>query len=201
MPSSPIIIHITVIFIFPSFVLFCFVLFFCSCCCYCCFNSLARSSYLSFFSLSFSFTLWSAGTAKSPIRQVLFFCFFLFFFVVWPRLDNPFVPQNLHEFCASHFLGQILGWAYTSCSYFLSNWFSGTIAITNSDGERASPWMIPLWIFTSDKLFPSAVSSTLRVSMVFSINFLTSPDSLYILKQCIRQFYGIIFLFRSQSEP
>ena len=38
------------------------------------FCSLARSRYLSFFSLSFSFTLWSAGTAKSTIRQVLFFC-------------------------------------------------------------------------------------------------------------------------------
>ena len=37
------------------------------------FNSLARSTYLSFFSLSFSFILWPAGTAKSTILQVLFF--------------------------------------------------------------------------------------------------------------------------------
>ena len=37
------------------------------------FNSLARSSYLSFFSLSFNFILWSAGTVESTIRQVLFF--------------------------------------------------------------------------------------------------------------------------------
>ena len=37
------------------------------------FNSLARLRYLSFFSLSFSFILWSAGTAKSTILQVLFF--------------------------------------------------------------------------------------------------------------------------------
>ena len=36
-------------------------------------NPLARSRYLSFFSLSFSFILWSAGTAKSIILQVLFF--------------------------------------------------------------------------------------------------------------------------------
>ena len=40
------------------------------------FNSLARSRYLSFFSLSFSFILWSAGTAKSTILQILFFFFF-----------------------------------------------------------------------------------------------------------------------------
>ena len=37
------------------------------------FNSLARSSYLSFFSHSFSFILWSTGTAKSIILQILFF--------------------------------------------------------------------------------------------------------------------------------
>ena len=36
-------------------------------------NSLARSRYLSFFSLSFSFILWSAGRAKSTILQVLFY--------------------------------------------------------------------------------------------------------------------------------
>ena len=37
------------------------------------FNSLARSRYLSFFSQSFSFILWSAGTAKSTILQIFFF--------------------------------------------------------------------------------------------------------------------------------
>ena len=37
------------------------------------FNSLERSRYLSFFSYSFSFVLWSAGIAKSTILQVLFF--------------------------------------------------------------------------------------------------------------------------------
>ena len=41
------------------------------------FSSLARSRYLSFFSHSFSFILWSAGRAKSNILQVLFFFFLL----------------------------------------------------------------------------------------------------------------------------
>ena len=41
------------------------------------FNSLTRSRYLSFFSHSFSFILWSAGTAKSTILQVLFFLLLL----------------------------------------------------------------------------------------------------------------------------
>ena len=54
------------------------------------FSSLAKSWYLSLFSFSFSFTLWSAGTAKSTIRQVLFF-------VVYPKLEDPFclkIPKN-----------------------------------------------------------------------------------------------------------
>ena len=37
------------------------------------FNSLPRSRYLSFFSHSFSFILWAAGTANSTILQVLYF--------------------------------------------------------------------------------------------------------------------------------
>ena len=41
--------------------------------CHSFFNSLARSRFLSFFSHSFSFILWSAGTAKSTILQILFF--------------------------------------------------------------------------------------------------------------------------------
>ena len=44
------------------------------------FSSLARSWMLSFFSLSFSFTPWSARTAKSTIRQFGGFHFFFFFF-------------------------------------------------------------------------------------------------------------------------
>ena len=55
-PNAPITIGIIVPCMFHSF-----------------FNSLAKSKYLSFFSHSFSFTLWSAGTAMSTILQVLFF--------------------------------------------------------------------------------------------------------------------------------
>ena len=55
-PNAPITIGIIVTCMFHSF-----------------FNSLARSRYLSLCSHSFSFILWSAGTAKSTILQVLFF--------------------------------------------------------------------------------------------------------------------------------
>ena len=79
-PNAPITIGIIVTCMFYSF-----------------FRSLARLRYLSFFSHSFSFILWSAGTAKSTILQVLFFSFFFFFgwlllsLVSWLGLGNPFV--------------------------------------------------------------------------------------------------------------
>ena len=55
-PNAPITIGTIVTFIFHRF-----------------FNSLARSRYLSFFSLSFRFILWSARTVKSTILLILFF--------------------------------------------------------------------------------------------------------------------------------
>ena len=66
-PKAPITIGAIVSFMFHSF-----------------FNSLARSRYLSLFLHSFSFILWSAGTAKSTILQILlFFFFFGDYYKVW----------------------------------------------------------------------------------------------------------------------
>ena len=97
---APIIIGIIVTFMFHSF-----------------FNSLERSRYLSF-SLSVNFTLWSTGTAQQS-RQ---FCKFLFFFLVdyykiWQRLGDPFLCQNPKGVCACPSPGQMLGCAFTICSY------------------------------------------------------------------------------------
>ena len=64
-PKAPITIGTIITFMFHSF-----------------FNSLARSRYLYFFSHSFSFILWSAGTAKSIILQILFFFFFFFLLII-----------------------------------------------------------------------------------------------------------------------
>ena len=58
---------------------------------------------------------------------------------------------------------------------------------TNSNGDTASPWKIALWIFPSTNLFPHAVGFTRQFSMEYSINFMTSPDILYILRQSIIQ--------------
>ena len=84
------------------------------------FNSLAR--FTLFLSLAFFFnyfTQWSAGTAKSTIRQVVFFCCCWLFLdlVVWQRLCDPFVSQNPRGVCASHSPGQILDGAYGIYSY------------------------------------------------------------------------------------
>ena len=65
-PKAPITIGIIVTFMFHSF-----------------FNSLARSRSLSLFSGSFSFILWSAGTAKSTILQIFFFFFFVDYYKIW----------------------------------------------------------------------------------------------------------------------
>ena len=63
-PNAPITIGTIVTFMFHSF-----------------FNSLARSRYLSYFSLSFRFILWFAGTAKSTILQIFFF--FVDYYKFW----------------------------------------------------------------------------------------------------------------------
>ena len=66
-PSVPITIGITVIFTFHSFL-----------------SSLARSKYLSLFSYSFSFILWSTGTAglNCPCHTSLIFKFQMIFFIL-----------------------------------------------------------------------------------------------------------------------
>ena len=53
--------------------------------------------------------------------------------------------------------------------HFLRIWFSGIIAITNSNGDSAYPWNMPLWIFIYAKFFPPAVTSwgTLWLRQVF----------------------------------
>ena len=67
--------------------------------------------------------------------------------------------------------------------HFLSMWLSGIMAIMNSNGDRASHWIILLWIFASAKLLPRTVNSALQIFMVFSIKFMTWCDILYILSQ------------------
>ena len=64
-PNAPITIGTIVTFMFHSF-----------------YNSLARSRYLSLFSLSFRFILWSAGTAKSTLLQIFFFLLLIIIIII-----------------------------------------------------------------------------------------------------------------------
>ena len=80
-------------------------------------------------------------------------------------------------------------------SSFLVLFYFLIIAITNI----TSPWKIPLWIFTSVKLFPLVVSSPRQFCMVFSIKLVTSLDISYILRQSIIQLWGSYTLFCCQS--
>ena len=79
------------------------------------FNYLARLRYLSFFSHSFSFILWSAGTAKSTI---LYIWVFIFVVVVDWSSGDPCVCQCPIGVYGCHFRGQVLGWAYTIYYYY-----------------------------------------------------------------------------------
>ena len=112
-PRAPMTIGITVTFTFHRF-----------------FNSLARSWYLSFLLLSFNFTQWSARTKKSTIWQVLFLSLLLLGLVIWLRLGDPFVSQNLRSLCVSFSRIQNGSWKYHlfvwSNLYFLhsSQWIT-----------------------------------------------------------------------------
>ena len=79
-PSAPITIDIIVPCMFHSFL-----------------NSLARSRYLSLFSHSFSFILWSAGTAKSIILQVLYDYFYYYYYYYIFTVALLFSNENVFK--------------------------------------------------------------------------------------------------------
>ena len=85
--------------------------------------------------------------------------------------------------------------------HFQRMWLNGIMAITNSNGDSASPWNMPLWVFTSAQLFPPTVNSTLQICMIFSINCTTWPSILYIFRQFIQLLGTISLAFCSPSRP
>ena len=92
-PSAPITIGITVTFMIHSFC------------------SQAKCMYLSVFPLSFNFSVvYRDGKLHYLVGSL--FCWLSQGLVVWPRLVDPFVSQNLREVYKSHSPGQVLGCAY-----------------------------------------------------------------------------------------
>ena len=75
-----------------------------------------RSRYLSFFSLSFIFTLWSVGTAKSTIIKLLFF---VDYYKVWSSSRDLVIRlhfKNPEEFVRLIFQDMLVC-AYNNCFY------------------------------------------------------------------------------------
>ena len=66
---------------------------------------------------SFNFNAASTGTTHSTFQQVLLFFWLSRGLVVWPGLDDLFVPRNPRKVHASHCLGRIMGFAYTVCPH------------------------------------------------------------------------------------
>ena len=62
--------------------------------------------------------------------------------------------------------------------HFLKKWSSGIMVITDSNGDSASPWNMPLW------------NPTHQVYMVFSINFMSWLGILYIFDSVLSSFGG-----------
>ena len=102
-PKAPITVGTIVTFMFHSY-----------------FNSLARSRYLSYFLLSFSFIQWSAGTAKSTILQILFFFLFLFIIIRSGFLAeirwSVYMSKSHRSLCVS-FSMTAYGQISISCAY------------------------------------------------------------------------------------
>ena len=99
-PRVPIIIGIVAILMFHSF-----------------FSSLARSRYLSFFSL-FSIFICGQPVQQSPLLgKFSFSCWLLLGLVTCSRLGDLFVSQNPRGVCSSRSQEQTLRCAYTICLY------------------------------------------------------------------------------------
>ena len=73
------------------------------------FSSLARSKYLSLFSFSLIFTLWSVETAKSTIQQDPSLFFFVVFVVV---VDNHLVWSSVRDHVICLYLKTAGKWLY-----------------------------------------------------------------------------------------
>ena len=85
--------------------------------------------------------------------------------------------------------------------HLLKMWLSGIMAITNSNSDSASPWNMPLWIFTSANLCRPVVVSALHVCMVFSINCTTFLVFYTFWDSVVSSFGGLLFLILSSITP
>ena len=164
MPKAPITIGTIVTFMFHSF-----------------FNSLGRSRYLSFFSLSFRFIQWSAGIAKSTILQILFFLLIIIRTGLLARIRWSVCMLKSHRsLCVS------FSWTGAGlCIYHLFVW-------SNFSFLHISQW-ITLPTYSCFTLY-SFCANLLHSLIMWLIISSLSPHSVYLLFCCFLSILALIWL-------
>ena len=113
-------------------------------------------------------------------RNSLFFCWLLWGLVFWPGLSDPFVCWSPIGVYACHFLGQVLGCAYTICLH-------GRIEIscTFPRGPPCRPSRVSPYT-------PSMLICFIHLLCNWSFRLL--PHSLHLLFCCVLSILALILL-------
>ena len=152
--------------------------------------------YLSFFSLSFSFSLWSAGTAKSTILQVLFFsCLLTIRFGLLAEIRwSVCVSKSSRSLCVSLLLLLLL--LFASCSLHrwlvIFHWglidskdpqFTRTLLKILANLNVAVVWMVSIVLLSSNpsSSFPS-LSEIFQVHQLLVVLLLPSCSTVFVVR-------------------
>ena len=163
-PNAPITISTIVTFMFHSF-----------------FNSLARSRYFSFFSLSFRIILWSAGTAKSTILQILFLLLIIMRSGLLAGIRWSVCMLKYHRSLCESFSRTGAG----LCIYHLFVW-------SNWNFLHISQWItLPTQSCLSLYSFCANLLHSLIMWLIVSS---LSPHSLHLLFCCVLSILSLIWL-------
>ena len=145
------------------------------------FNSLTRSSYLSFFSHSFIFIQWSAGTVKSTILQVLCFLLIIIKSGLLAGIRRSVCMLKSHRCLCVVFSRTGAGF----CIYHLLVWL-------NLNFLHISQW-ITLPTQSCLTLY-SLCAHLLRSLIIWLMVSSLSPHSLYLLFCCVLSILALIWL-------
>ena len=161
-PKAPITIGTIVTFMFHSF-----------------FNSLARSRYLSFFSLYFSFILWSVRKAKSTILQILFFLLIIMRSGLPAGVRWSVCIIKCHRSLCESFSRTGAG----LCIYHLFVWSNWNFLHISQWTTLPTQWCLALYSLCANLLH------SLIIWLVVS-----SPPSLHLLFCCVLSIFALIWL-------
>ena len=145
------------------------------------FISLARSRYLSFFSLSFRFILWSAGTAKSAILQILVFLLLIIMqsgLLAWIKWSIWMLKP--HRSLCESFSRTGAG----LCIYYLLVWSNWNFLHISPWTTLPTQWCLALYSFCANLL-----QSLIMWLIISSL----SPHSLHLLFCCVLSILALIW--------